>query len=150
MENSNLLYEVLSECRKCIQQWKEDNNGVLPIQYGEYITMCWNYGGDWLHSAIDMLMTEFVEEEVTPFLEYELMKENIGVVQATRIIIGKQISQNRKNKGLTQRELAALCGVTFQNINKIELGRYSVGLDVLGKICDSLGCELTINEKAEG
>lgn len=51
---------------------------------------------------------------------------------------------------MSQRALAELCGVTYQNINKIELGRYSVGLDVLSKITDALGCELCIEEKAEG
>ena len=64
--------------------------------------------------------------------------------------IGQQVAKLRKDRGLSQRALAELCGVTFQNINKIELGRYSVGLDVLSKICDSLGCELLIKEKAEG
>lgn len=64
--------------------------------------------------------------------------------------IGTRIAQIRKDKGLTQRSLSELCGVTYQNINKIELGRYSVGLDILGKICDALGCELRIEDKAEG
>ena len=64
--------------------------------------------------------------------------------------IGQRIAQLRKEKGLSQRALAELCSVTYQNINKIELGRYSVGLDVLSKITDALGCELRIEEKAEG
>lgn len=64
--------------------------------------------------------------------------------------IGQQIALLRKERGLSQRALSELCGVTFQNINKIELGRYSVGLDILTKITDALGCELRITEKAEG
>ena len=61
--------------------------------------------------------------------------------------IGQQIAFLRKERGLSQRALSELCGVTFQNINKIELGRYSVGLDILTKIADALGCELIIKEK---
>lgn len=67
-----------------------------------------------------------------------------------RELIGTRIAHLRKSKGYSVRHLAELSGVTYQNINKIELGRYSVGLDILGKICDALGCELRIEEKAEG
>ena len=63
--------------------------------------------------------------------------------------IGQRIVQVRKSRGLTQRALAELSGVTYQNINKIELGRYSVGIDVLGKIVDALGCKMDIVERIE-
>lgn len=61
--------------------------------------------------------------------------------------IGQRIAAIRKEKGLSVRELAELSGVTYQNINKIELGRYSVGIDVLTKITDALNCEVTITNK---
>lgn len=61
--------------------------------------------------------------------------------------IGRQIATIRKEKGLSVRQLAELSGVTFQNINKIELGKYSVGIDVLTKIADALDCEVTITNK---
>lgn len=68
---------------------------------------------------------------------------------SNREYIGKRIAEIRQANGLSQRALSELCGVTYQNINKIELGRYSVGLDVLSKIINALGYELRI-EKAEG
>lgn len=68
---------------------------------------------------------------------------------SNREYIGKRIAEIRQANGLSQRALSDLCGVTYQNINKIELGRYSVGLDVLSKIINALGYELRI-EKAEG
>lgn len=64
-----------------------------------------------------------------------------------RLRIGQAIATIRKEKGLSVRQLAELSGVTFQNINKIELGKYSVGIDVLTKIADALNCEVTITIK---
>lgn len=63
--------------------------------------------------------------------------------------IGKQIAAIRKKKGLSLRQLAELTGLNHSNIGKIELGKYSVGVDILGKICDALGCELKITEKED-
>ena len=63
--------------------------------------------------------------------------------------IGKQIATIRKKKGLSLRQLAELTGLNHSNIGKIELGKYSVGVDILGKICDALGCELKITEKED-
>lgn len=63
--------------------------------------------------------------------------------------IGKQIAAIRKKKGLSLRQLAELTGLNHSNIGKIELGKYSVGVDTLVKICDALGCELRITEKED-
>lgn len=63
--------------------------------------------------------------------------------------IGKQIAAIRKKRGLSLRQLAELTGLNHSNIGKIELGKYSVGIDILGKICDALGCELKITEKED-
>ena len=64
-----------------------------------------------------------------------------------RLRIGQAIATIRKENGLSVRQLAELSGVTFQNINKIVLGNYSVGIDVLTKIADALDCEVTITNK---
>lgn len=64
-----------------------------------------------------------------------------------RETIGKQIAELRQKKGLTLRELADMCDVTFQNINKIENGKYNVGIDILGRIADALGAEIDLKEK---
>lgn len=64
--------------------------------------------------------------------------------------IGSQLAAIRQSKGLSLRQLSDMCGVTYQNINKIENGRYNASVDILGKICNALGCELSITEKAEG
>lgn len=61
-----------------------------------------------------------------------------------RIRIGSQVAAIRKEKGLTIRELAEACGVTAQNITKIEHGKYNVSIDILGKICHALGYRIDL------
>lgn len=64
-----------------------------------------------------------------------------------RIRIGSQLAKIRTEKGLSTRQLAEKCGVTFQNISKIEHGKYNVSIDILSKICKSLDMELNITER---
>lgn len=64
-----------------------------------------------------------------------------------RIAIGQRIKELRIEKGLSQRDLAALTGCTNANIANIELGKYSVGLDVLSNIADKLGYSIELIEK---
>ena len=61
--------------------------------------------------------------------------------------IGKRIAQLRQQKGLTLRQMADMCDVTFQNINKIENGKYNVGIDILGRIADALEVDIELIEK---
>lgn len=56
--------------------------------------------------------------------------------------IGKRIAELRKEAGLTQVQLAEKSGVGFSHIARIEMGRYSVGVDTLEKIGDALGVRL--------
>ena len=64
-----------------------------------------------------------------------------------REYIGQRVAEIRQMKGLSIRQLADLCGVSAQNITKIEHGRYNVSVDILGKICDALGCKIEIVKK---
>lgn len=66
--------------------------------------------------------------------------------QLNRLRIGQRIAEIRKKKGLSMRELAELTGLNHSNIGKIELGKYSVGVDILGRICDALDVRLDIIE----
>jgi transcriptional regulator with XRE-family HTH domain len=45
--------------------------------------------------------------------------------------IGKRIAELRKRRGLSQAKLAELAGVDPGHIARIELGRYSTGIDIL-------------------
>ena len=64
-----------------------------------------------------------------------------------REYIGRRLAEIRQAKGLSIRQLAEACGVTAQNITKIEHGKYNVSVDILGKICDALDCRIDIVEQ---
>ena len=55
--------------------------------------------------------------------------------------IGNLFVSIRKMMGLSQMEVAEKSHVTRQNISRIELGRYSPGVDVIQRIEDALGIE---------
>jgi len=63
--------------------------------------------------------------------------------------IGKRIAELRIEKGLTQARLAELSGVGYGHIARIEQGRYSVGIDTLGKLGEALGVELGFKPKEQ-
>lgn len=66
--------------------------------------------------------------------------------QENRLRIGGQVAAIRNKKGLSMRELAEACGVSFANIYKIENGKYNVSIDILAKICEALGCRIDLIE----
>jgi len=56
-----------------------------------------------------------------------------------RLQIGKQIAQLRKDCGYSQAKLAELTGMDPGNIARIELGKYSTGIDIISKIAKAFG-----------
>lgn len=70
--------------------------------------------------------------------------------QEERTRIGAKIKELRAEKGISQRDLAELSGLSYSNIANIELGRYSVGLDVLSSIATSLDCTIELINKKNG
>lgn len=64
-----------------------------------------------------------------------------------RFRIGSKLNELREEQGLTYRELAERAGLSYSNINKIIKGKYSVGLDVLQKMADALGADVTITKR---
>ena len=67
--------------------------------------------------------------------------------QTNRQRIGTLIAEARANEGLSVRKLADICGVSHQNITKIEHGRYNVSIDILNKVCHALRLEITLKKK---
>lgn len=61
--------------------------------------------------------------------------------------IGFRLTQLRQEQGLSQRDLSNMAGVTQKTIYKVEKGLFSVGLDVLCRITDALGCDVDITER---
>jgi transcriptional regulator with XRE-family HTH domain len=64
-----------------------------------------------------------------------------------REYIGKRIAELRKERELSQVDLALKAGLDKGHIARIELGRYSVGLDTLQKIADALDVKIDLIEK---
>lgn len=58
--------------------------------------------------------------------------------------IGTMMAEARRRQGLTVRELAERSGVSYQNITKIENGRYNVSIDILGKLCKALDLKIDL------
>lgn len=56
-----------------------------------------------------------------------------------RIRIGRRIEGLRKQSGLSQRDLAARCGIAQSTIYRIEAGKFAVRLDLLESIANALG-----------
>jgi predicted transcriptional regulator len=58
--------------------------------------------------------------------------------------IADQVAERRVEKGLSQRELAELCGTTQSAIARLERGGRPPRIDTLLRIADALDCELVV------
>lgn len=61
--------------------------------------------------------------------------------------IGKRIAEIRKQKGISQAQLSELTGIAPGNIARIELGKYSTGIDLLSKIAQALNYRIDFVEE---
>ena len=59
-----------------------------------------------------------------------------------KAMVARRLAEVRKQKGLTQYELAVEVACTQGLISKYEAGQATIQLDVLISICDVLGCSL--------
>lgn len=64
----------------------------------------------------------------------------------TRDIVN-QLRDLRKKHKMTQAQLADISGVSLPTISRIERGKETIRLDVLIKVADCLGYELTLQPK---
>lgn len=64
--------------------------------------------------------------------------------QYIRPVIGQKIREIRIHKGMTQTQLAERACCTQANINRIEAGMFSVGVDVLNRIAIVLGMRIEL------
>ncbi|MFP4598869.1 MAG: helix-turn-helix domain-containing protein [Persicimonas sp.] len=60
---------------------------------------------------------------------------------------GKIIRHRRKELGVDQRTLAQLADVSVHTVSDIESGKGNPTIEVLGKVLDVLGLELSIRTK---
>ena len=57
-------------------------------------------------------------------------------------IIGERIRTSRKQRKLTQENLAECCNLTVEYISKIENGKAKPTIDTLGMICEAIDCDM--------
>lgn len=60
--------------------------------------------------------------------------------------IGEQLATLRKQKGVSQIELAERTGLTQNHISRIESGRYNVGFYQVQAIAEALGYKITFSK----
>lgn len=59
-------------------------------------------------------------------------------------LIAERVAERRKAWGISQRELAELCGTTQSAIARVERGARPPRIDTLARIAAALDCELAI------
>lgn len=96
-------------------------------------------------NAIGDIPSPFVDVKAQFYIGYYHQKDEMSKCEK-RFRIGQRIATIRKEKGLTQEKLSQMTGLDRANIGKIENGRYNVSIDILGKICEALGCRIDIVE----
>ena len=75
---------------------------------------------------------------------YESASEIVSQIdkEKERRRIGQRIADMRKERRMTQQMVADAAGLQRCHVARIEMGRYSVGLDTLAAIGDTMGMEL--------
>src|SRR5688572_27610558 len=58
--------------------------------------------------------------------------------------IAQQVQEQRVARGLSQKELAELCGTTQSAIARLERGERPPRIDTLLRLADALDCELVV------
>lgn len=71
-------------------------------------------------------------------------KKNMEEIEALSSIVGAMIEQ-RNALGISQRELAAMCGVPQSSVARIESYKTTPNLDTLLKLFRPLGLSLTVS-----
>ena len=82
-------------------------------------------------------------------MDYMVNKNGIQVlIEADPIVIKKQVVEQykemRKNKKLSQEQVASAAGMARPDISRFESGRYNPSLELMVRYAHALGCELKI------
>ena len=82
-------------------------------------------------------------------MDYIVNKNGIQVlIEADPILIKKQVVEQykemRKEKKLSQEQVAAAAGMARPDISRFESGRYNPSLELMVRYAHALGCELKI------
>jgi len=70
------------------------------------------------------------------------MNENI--ISEARAILGNFIKEARKERQLSQKEVADMVGINVMTLSKIENGKFNFGIDIFNKLSIALGFKLEL------
>ncbi len=91
---------------------------------------------DWKEVEAEML------EDPETMAEFESLRPHYEIMSA--------MIRARKERGLTQEELAARTGLHRSNISRLERGNYNPSIDLLSRVAQGLGMELHIEFRDSG
>ena len=63
-------------------------------------------------------------------------------------VVGARLRERRRTLGILQEDLAALAGIAVHTLSNLESGKGNPSLDVLERLLDCLGLQLTIEPRA--
>ncbi|PZQ59498.1 MAG: hypothetical protein DI570_15810 [Phenylobacterium zucineum] len=71
------------------------------------------------------------------------------------LVVGQRVRRRRRLLGMTQQDLAAACGVSFQQVQKYECAQTRVTVSMLWKLATALNVEVSyffagLPQEAEG
>lgn len=69
---------------------------------------------------------------------------------ANTVELGTAIRARRRQRGLTQAELAGLCGVSVRFVSEVERGRPTAGVALVLRLCARLGLDVQLVARDEG
>ena len=72
-------------------------------------------------------------------------KETVTVLNPLYAEVGRQISNMRREQGLSQKKMASKLGVSQQLISRIEKGRENISLSTLNNISRALGKKVAVD-----
>ena len=79
-----------------------------------------------------------------------MAERKIETKQQHRIELGKQFRAMREEQGWSVEQVALMADVKNATIEKIEAGVFNVPLDILARVADIFGADLTIKERVCG
>jgi len=99
------------------------------------------------HTYILYIQMEGLMSELQDYLDEALQKCNIAKAENDNNVysnIAMEIVKTRMEKGITQKQLADMCGIQQSNISRLEKGVYNPSIQLLIKIAETLGKKIKI------
>jgi transcriptional regulator with XRE-family HTH domain len=64
-------------------------------------------------------------------------------------IVGTRLRERRRSLGILQEDLAGLAGISVHTLSNLESGKGNPSLEVLERLLDCLGLQMTIGPRAQ-